>query len=302
MRLESLRHFVVLANVLNYSEAANRLYISQSALSKSIIKLEADLNALLFDRTTRNVRLTTLGRELLPVAELMVRQAGQVEQIVRKYRSGGEYPLRVAACSTLHLYGLSEMIMSYRAAFPESHLQVDEYDMRGVFQALEAGEADIGIVRTNVIPRPEEFEIFPLADDELMVLCGPGHRFASRSCLPLEEVLTEPKALFKGGWEEYCCGLRMLGYTLRQSALVALCQNPNTLVSFLRNNQTVSFMMSAMARQLAAEKQLVLLPFTKPLRFPLGIIVPRGAADAAAHREFIDYAMEKTRPYRAVKA
>jgi DNA-binding transcriptional LysR family regulator len=54
MRLESLRHFVVLAGELNYSEAANRLFMTQSSLSKSIKKLEADLDALLFDRTTRN--------------------------------------------------------------------------------------------------------------------------------------------------------------------------------------------------------------------------------------------------------
>jgi DNA-binding transcriptional LysR family regulator len=136
-----------------------------------------------------------------------------------------------------------------------------------------------------------------------MVLCGPGHRFAARSCVSLEEVLIEPKALFKAAWEEYCCGLRMLGYTLRQNAFVALCQNPHTLVSFLQNNQTVAFMMGAMASQLAAEKHLVMLPFSAPLRFPLGIIVPRAAADSTErYREFIDYAMENTRPYRAGRA
>jgi DNA-binding transcriptional LysR family regulator len=68
--------------------------------------VEADLDALLFDRTTRNVRLTTVGYELLPIAEQMVGQFGQMEQIAvniteaRSSRSNGRLP-------TLHLYGLS---------------------------------------------------------------------------------------------------------------------------------------------------------------------------------------------------
>ena len=134
-----------------------------------------------------------------------------------------------------------------------------------------------------------------------MVLRGPGHRFAARSSLSLEEVLAEPKALFKGGWEEYYYGLRMLGYTLRQSALVALCQNPVTLVSFLRNNQTVSFMMGAMARQLADEKQLVMLPFSPPLRFRWASSFP-AALRTAPNATGSLYAMEHTRRYRTEEA
>lgn len=68
MNTSYFREFTVLAEVKNYWEAAERLYINQSTLSKHIKSMENELGILLFDRSTRHVELTRYGKALLPYA------------------------------------------------------------------------------------------------------------------------------------------------------------------------------------------------------------------------------------------
>ncbi len=68
MELRHLKYFVKIAEILNFSEAAKALFITQSTLSQQIRQLEQEMNAQLFERNNHNVRLTEAGEELLPYA------------------------------------------------------------------------------------------------------------------------------------------------------------------------------------------------------------------------------------------
>ena len=83
MLLESLRYFLAVVKTMSFSEAAEELNISQSALSKKIKSLELDLDVLLFYRTTRAIQLTEAGTALVPLANEAVLLENRVEAIRR---------------------------------------------------------------------------------------------------------------------------------------------------------------------------------------------------------------------------
>ena len=86
MNLQDLRYFVALAETRHFGRAAARSYVSQPTLSGQIRKLEHELGAQLFERTTKAVALTPLGEALLPHARRAVEEADAVLQFARAQR------------------------------------------------------------------------------------------------------------------------------------------------------------------------------------------------------------------------
>ena len=88
MDLRRLRYFVVVAEELNFSRAAERLHMAQPPLSSQIKHLENDLGVLLFDRTGRGVRLTEAGKVLLEEARRVLAQLEQTARMIERVGSG----------------------------------------------------------------------------------------------------------------------------------------------------------------------------------------------------------------------
>ena len=83
MELRQLRYFVAVADTLNFSRAAESLYVSQSALSKQISELEQELGVALFDRDRRSVALTSAGQLLLPEAKDILMRSEKLVPLLR---------------------------------------------------------------------------------------------------------------------------------------------------------------------------------------------------------------------------
>lgn len=96
MELRQLEHFLAVARDGSFTVAAQRIHIVQSALSASIRRLEAELGAQLFERTTRRVVLTEAGRALLPVAHRLVADIdlarGEVNDLPRRQAAPASQP------------------------------------------------------------------------------------------------------------------------------------------------------------------------------------------------------------------
>jgi DNA-binding transcriptional LysR family regulator len=102
MELRNLRHFVTVAEELNFGRAARRLHMSQPGLSQSIKALEREMGLPLFERTRQHVTLTAQGRMLLSEVHRLLAHAQEVEQLARRLADspvteGSEGPARKSA-------------------------------------------------------------------------------------------------------------------------------------------------------------------------------------------------------------
>jgi DNA-binding transcriptional LysR family regulator len=191
--VRKLRHFVMLAETLNFREAAERSYLTQPALSRSIAALERELGVVLFDRDPWHVALTERGEELVERARRLLFQADELAAAARAPRAARRQALRVAS------YGsLAELERPIFAAFRERYPEVDlcvlaADQVRGLDPVL-AGEYDVGLVRAPCpIPGVTMVGLFR---EPTMLFVPDGHPVADERSVMMADVGDSPAVTF----------------------------------------------------------------------------------------------------------
>lgn len=198
MELTALRQFVVVAEMKHLTRAAERLGVTQPALSAMVKKLESEVGAPLLDRTGRGVALTEAGRVFLKHAEASVRRADEAVASVRELVGLEAGSIRVGGGATAVAYLLPSVVSAVRREHPSLRFYVREAGSLAVASAVISGELDLGIVTMPVagvgvgeLMRVGRFE------DELMLIAPPGHRVASQEMFRWTEIDGEPVVAFE---------------------------------------------------------------------------------------------------------
>ncbi|MEQ8820480.1 MAG: LysR family transcriptional regulator [Sumerlaeia bacterium] len=150
MELRHLRYFVVLAEELHFTRAAERLRMSQPPLSAQIKNLEQELGAALFLRDRRGVELTEAGRRFLPEARQTLDQAARAARIAREAATGLGGSLAIGVSPSVDLRLLPEVLRGFRGDFQAVELVLRNLYQSEMLQALRDGVLDVGFVRLPI--------------------------------------------------------------------------------------------------------------------------------------------------------
>lgn len=150
MDLRRLRHFSELADTLSFRDAAQRVHLTQPALTRSIASLEQELGVRLFERDKRHVALTEAGARLLEPTRELLRDADALRRTARDLTATPGPQLRVG----LYGPGLAQLAPEIVAAFVERHpdvtVHVEQEPCGSDVEALRRGVIDIALVRAPV--------------------------------------------------------------------------------------------------------------------------------------------------------
>lgn len=147
MDQKNLTSFVVLAEELQFSRAAIRLHITQSALSQQIARLEKELGVALFERTRRSVRLSECGHVFLPEAQKVIADMARAAETARRAARGQVGKIAVAYVDAAPFSLLSPVVMQFRKSFPDVEMVLHEMTSAEQFDALRNDRIDIGLLR-----------------------------------------------------------------------------------------------------------------------------------------------------------
>jgi DNA-binding transcriptional LysR family regulator len=198
MELRQLRYFVAVAEELNFSRAAGRIYMSQPALSQQIRKLEEELGVSLFDRTGSRIRLTEPGRILLESARNILVQIEQTSRAVREAGGVGSGHLRVGFPEYANHTSVADALQAFRRRYP--YVDLEEYEMFTLQQTLQQvddlreGRLDVGFMLGPV--DEEALESEHVLDIELVAALPEEHPLAGRDELPMHELSGERLIMF----------------------------------------------------------------------------------------------------------
>ncbi|MFE6888699.1 LysR substrate-binding domain-containing protein [Streptomyces sp. NPDC057694] len=186
-----LRYFTAVADELNFTRAAERLYVSQPALSKQIRALERQLGAELFVRDRRTVRLTGVGEALLPHARALLAAWESAEDDVRRARTAERNAL-VVGMSTSPGRGLLPALRSrLLARHPDARPTLHQVGWADPSAGLADGASDVAFVWLP-LPDGERYRSVVVAEEPRLVALPPGHRLAGRDAVDFAELLDEP--------------------------------------------------------------------------------------------------------------
>jgi DNA-binding transcriptional LysR family regulator len=195
LSLRQLAHFVAVAEEGTISAAAERLFMSSSALSASISELERALCAdLLVRRRAQGVSLTPMGALVLKRARRLLADGAELAYLVRGDGTDLTGPLVVGCFVTLAPTVLPKLLAEYEELHPRVTMDFVEGPQDQLREALLAGEIDAAVL----------YDMGPLADLDRIVLYvargyalfGAGHPLAGRDTVTLEELAGEPLILF----------------------------------------------------------------------------------------------------------
>lgn len=173
-----LRTFLAARKHLNYTRAAEEVFLSQPAVSRQIQQLEQDLGASLFEQIGKTLHLTDAGDALAREAEVLLARMERIAESVAAYRSLGAGRLRVGAGTTPGFYLLPAILGRFHRKYPDVELDYIVEGSRGIEQKVLRNEVDLGFIGGS--PCSDDLLAEAVAEDEIVCFASPAHPLASR--------------------------------------------------------------------------------------------------------------------------
>jgi len=194
MELKQLRHFIILAEELHFGNAAKRLHMTQPPLSSSIMQLEESLGGRLFDRDSRSVRLTSVGKAFLPEAIRAVSQAKATQDAGIALATGMKGSLKIAFTSSMIYRGMPEILEIFSRKYP--YIQIKLLDLTVTEQAESLRNKQIHAGFSSGQNIPSELSGTQLKNDSFVLCIHKSHWAASKSSVHLSDLKEEDFIIF----------------------------------------------------------------------------------------------------------
>ncbi|MDE1168085.1 MAG: LysR substrate-binding domain-containing protein [Pseudomonas sp.] len=186
--LNDLQAFRAVVEKGSFRKAAEAISISQPALSRRIEKLESALGVRLFDRTTRRVSLTMVGRAFAPSAERLLNDLDLALLGISDVASTRLGHVTVACVPSAAYYFMPSVVARYHRLYPRIRIKVLDASARDVQEAVVSGEADVGLSFLGNLQAELEFEL--LLQEHYVAACRRDHPLAGRASVSWEQYYT----------------------------------------------------------------------------------------------------------------
>lgn len=234
MELQQLRYLVALSKTLNFSKAAEEMFISQPTLSQQIRKLEEELDVRLVERSTRNVAMTPIGLACVKLAQQAVDASDRMIEITQEEQRHGQHKLNIGVLAVYPQLNISSVIAEFQSLHLTETINLHFGWSIDLLDRLLSKKSDIIITNLDKDQLSkaelESLDIHTFLNDRLYLIVGQDHPLAQRQTVGLAEVLSQ--RLFLPGARSsanlffektvHAAGYQMPNFTECQSIMTAL--------------------------------------------------------------------------------
>jgi len=287
VNLKSLKIFCDIVSRRSFSRAAEENGVSQSNASQVVGQLEARLGVQLIERSKRPLVPTREGQVFYDGCRKIVARYEALEDEVRSLHDQVAGRVRVAAIYSVGLHHMSRYLQEFMSQHPKANVRLEYLHPDRVLEAVESGEADVGVVSYPRSTRSIDAE--PWREEPMVLVCAPGHRLAGRHDVPLDAlhglnvVGFDPDLVIRHEID------RVLATRGIEPDVVMEFDNIETIKRAIEIDAGVALLPEpTVVREVAAGTLATVRIADEELVRPLGIISARGRPLSATVRRFIE--------------
>ncbi|AIF50265.1 LysR family transcriptional regulator [Pelosinus sp. UFO1] len=285
MELRQLEYFLMVSKTNSFTRAAERLYVSQPAVTNAIRSLEEELGIQLFDRNQKQAILTTEGQVFCKHVENIMRGVSTTIFEINELKNLNNGVLTLAITPIAGTRPIPMFLKMFKKQYPNIKLSFIEGNVPEIQTLLIEDKADLGIVilgDNNIL-----LDYTRLGSQELVVCCSKEHCFQRKNSIELSELVNEPLILLTQN-----CLLRKI--------IIKEFERLNTLpqIAFESNHiQTIKSLVACNAGltilpQDLCDTSLITIPLNTPVMIDIAIAIKKNKALSHAAQAFLDLAKE----------
>jgi DNA-binding transcriptional LysR family regulator len=190
LNFNQLRVFYHAAKNLNFTAAANELFITQPAVTFQMKAFEAFCNLKLFKKRARRLFLTDEGRALLEYAEKIFKYEKEIENAIEDMRELNRGVLSLGTTKAYARYFMPLMLSTFHKNYPKIKIQLNEGSSLDMTYSLLDFKIEVAVVaKAGELP---EVDFFPFSKEEMAVIVAPDHHLTKKKHVSFEELAAEP--------------------------------------------------------------------------------------------------------------
>jgi DNA-binding transcriptional LysR family regulator len=269
MNLRHLEHWLALADTGSFSRAAEKLHITQSALSRSIQALEEDLGGPLVDRVGKKNELTPMGRSVLERARRIVHEAQELKQGAALLQQGGLGALRVGLGSGPGAMLMTPWLVYMAQHHPTVQVTVSRGSTELQLTQLRERQLDALVVDVRRVEAAPDLKMTQVVEMRAGFVCRQGHPLLERAAkgLPFDALLSYPIASIQLSQEVARLLVDHYGPQANPAQMTTLqCEDIASLLDVVGQTDAIYLGILGAAREGLAQGRLVELPMQIPLK------------------------------------
>jgi DNA-binding transcriptional LysR family regulator len=286
MDTRHIREFTVLAQLCNFGEAATKLFVSQSSLSKHIKSLEGELGAPLFDRTGKGIVLNEYGKIFLPYAKQMVMLEDHFTKDIYNKRHDADHIIVIGT-----EYRITGLLTDFRNKNRNYLLSSIEGNVLGeIRELLRTGKCELAFI-CNLEDPDGEFVSIPFTTDFFVAVLNASHPLAGRKTVALEELAAEDFVMLPphAVHTDFCVGMcRKAGFTPK---IVLTAARGSEIVDLVKQEMGISLLFGRLVAALNVD-DVAIVEIAPRVPFEVSICYRKDAQLSSGAKLFLQYVRE----------
>jgi len=242
MEIKNLEAFLLLARSLNFTKSAEQMFLSQSAFSRQIIRLEEEIGCQLFRRTKRSVELTNYGKRFLEHAEIIVSEYNKSLINLKDSLNKNEH-LRLGLLNDLIDETFPKIINHFVSAYPEVDVIYSDNSMSSLINNLLRDEIDCAYTLSHDAKNVPGISSFTVWSKPVYIAMSCNHPLAGKSTLKIKDLAGTPFVIPTP--DTYNLGVLHMTYLCKNAGfepnVAAMVSNINSLLMLVSSNVGVAF-------------------------------------------------------------
>jgi len=289
-----LQVFYTVAKQLSFTKAAEQLFMTQPAVTFQVKQLEETFNARLFERSHGKIALTPAGKLVMDYAGKILGLSEEMEKRVAELSGAMGGPLLLGASTTIAEFILPQILGEFKAQYPQVRAHLTVANSETIVNRVADHSLDLGLIESPTNLPTVHIEV--VCEDELVLICAPGHKFAKSKSATPQQIVGEPYVSREvgSGTRDFSDNyLRECKVAPEDLNIVMELGSPVAIKGVVETGLGVSIVSRAMVAKEIKLRVLVAVPLEPRLIRTLSLVYPREKFRSKLITTFVEFAASR---------